>query len=263
MRTFVFIFLLVVASSCSRHDEWTTRTGLQVTEIREGEGSMASKGDLVFLLYEASFVGGKTFDVRKDPDSPFRFRFGIDTVLPGLEEGVASMRPGGRRILVMPPDLAYGPEGLNPTVPPDSWVRMDVELVEIEPVPPAPQQWYDGDLEIVATATGLQIVDFEIGEGESPNPGDWVTVHYSAFLDDGSVFDTTYYSGIPVEFRLDDDVIPGLAEGLLTMRVGGRRKLIVPPFLAYGDKGYGRQVPPNATLFYDVLLLDTNAEPSR
>ncbi len=167
------------------------------------------------------------------------------------------MRRGGKRILVLPPELAFGKEGRPGVVPPDQWVKFEVELVEIEPGPPPIVPWNDAGMEIVATNSGLQIVDFTVGEGDFPKVGDTVVVSYSGFLADGTLFDTTYHNRAPVEFVLDaQQLIPAWVEALLTMRVGGQRKIIVPPFLGYGAKGYGKSVPPNATLVYDIELLE-------
>jgi peptidylprolyl isomerase len=99
-------------------------------------------------------------------------------------------------------------------------------------------------------------VDFEVGKGEFPAPGGKVVVHYSGFLGDGTLFDSSYYKGTPLEFTVSTEhVIPGWVEGLLTMREGGKRKLIIPPSLGYGDRGFGKTIPPDATLIYDIELI--------
>jgi peptidylprolyl isomerase len=249
--------LLCLAASCSRGTTWTTRTGIKITEVKQGHGELAERGDIMSILYKASFVGGKTFDTQLDPDSPYRFRVGIGDMMPGLEEGIRTMRPGGKRIVVVPPELAYGKEGLKGTVPPDTWVRFEVELVSIEPMPPCPEEWNEAGKDIFTTPSGLQIVDFVIGKGEMPTKDSVVRVMYSAFLDDGSCFDSSYRTGVPVRIELaKHELIPGWYEGLLSMREGGQRKLIIPPFLGYGDKGFRGVVPPNATLTYDIELLE-------
>lgn len=258
LRTlFVLAAVLALFSGCDREDKWTTESGLQVTEIVEGEGELPEKGDILKLRYTGWYLDGKQFDSTEKLDEPTRVLFGRGDLLPGLEEGVATMRKGGKRILVLPPELAFGPEGRPGVVPPNQWVKFEVELVEIEPGPPPIVPWNDAGMEIVTTASGLQIVDFTVGEGDFPKVGDTVVVSYSGFLADGTLFDTTYHNRAPVEFVLDaQQLIPAWVEALLTMQVGGQRKIIVPPFLAYGAKGYGKSVPPNATLMYDIELLE-------
>jgi len=247
--------LIAVSLGCSNQDKWTTESGLQVTEVVEGEGELPGKGDILKLRYTGWYLDGEMFDSTDKLDGPAAVRFGRGDLLPGLEEGVATMRKGGKRILVFPPELAFGKEGRPGVVPPDKWVKFEVELVDIEPGPPPIAPWNDAGMEIITTNTGLQIIEFAIGEGDFPKVGDTVVVSYSGFLDDGTLFDTTYHNNAPVEFVLEaDHLIPGWVEALLTMRVGGQRKIIVPPFLGYGAKGYGKSVPPNATLVYDIEL---------
>jgi peptidylprolyl isomerase len=104
------------------------------------------------------------------------------------------------------------------------------------------------------TASGLAYLDQVIGSGPSPRAGGSVVVHYEGFLDDGTKFDSSRDRGQPAEFPLNG-VIPGFSEGLSTMKVGGRRTLIIPPQLGYGDKGAPPTIPPNARLRFEVELV--------
>ena len=82
-------------------------------------------------------------------------------------------------------------------------------------------------------------------------------VHYVGWFEDGRCFETTYWTGRPYQLEIKSSpLMEGWIQGLLTMRVGGERKLIIPPFLAYGEKGQGRKIPPNATLIFDMEVLD-------
>ena len=112
-----------------------------------------------------------------------------------------------------------------------------------------------GGIEI-KTASGLRYTDLVKGTGASPQQGQNVTVHYVGTLADGTKFDSSYDRGEPSTIRLaTDSVIRGWVEGLMTMRVGGKRKLIIPPDLGYGAKGRPPEVPPNATLIFEIELL--------
>lgn len=108
----------------------------------------------------------------------------------------------------------------------------------------------------VTTASGLQYTDLVVGTGPSPRRGQTAVVHYTGKLTDGTKFDSSRDKGQPYPFVMGTGpVIQGWHEGIATMKVGGRRELIIPPALGYGARGNGT-IPPNATLVFDVELLD-------
>ena len=109
----------------------------------------------------------------------------------------------------------------------------------------------------VKTPSGLAYVDLVKGNGAAPTSGKNVTVHYTGWLENGTKFDSSVDRGQPFTFRIGaGEVIPGWDEGVMSMRVGGKRKLIIPPQLGYGANGAGGVIPPNATLIFEVELLD-------
>ena len=111
----------------------------------------------------------------------------------------------------------------------------------------------------ITTASGLTIEDTVIGEGAAASAGRDLTVHYAGWLADGTQFDSSKEKQDPFEFTLGkSEVMAGWEEGLNGMRVGGTRKLVVPPQLAYGEEGAGDTIPPNATLTFEVELLSVS-----
>jgi peptidylprolyl isomerase len=114
-----------------------------------------------------------------------------------------------------------------------------------------------GDSKTVKTPSGLEYEDQEVGTGASPKPGQTAVVHYTGWLTNGKKFDSSRDRGEPFSFSIGrGQVIQGWDEGVLTMRVGGKRKLTIPASLGYGARGAGGVIPPNATLVFDVELLE-------
>lgn len=114
-----------------------------------------------------------------------------------------------------------------------------------------------GTIALETTPSGLRYHDIVVGEGATPKKGQKVIVHYVGTLESGQKFDSSRDRGQPFEFTLGvGQVIAGWDEALSTMKVGGRRMLIIPPNLAYGNRSVGSVIPANATLVFDVELLD-------
>lgn len=113
---------------------------------------------------------------------------------------------------------------------------------------------------IFVTGSGLGYVDILVGDGDLPGAGDIVSVHYTGYLVNGKQFDSSRERGSPFSFTLGKgEVIRGWDEGVASMRVGGKRKLIIPPKLGYGSRGAGDVIPPDAELIFDVELLEVSS----
>ncbi len=235
-------------------DLTATDSGLQYFDIVEGEGDMPVEGQDVVVNYAAWLQEGEEYVASSDTQGePLTFTLGSEMgVFPGWDEGVSTMRPGGKRYLVIPPELALGEAG-GGRIPPNATLIMEVELVEVKPLL-LPTEIDEGDF--TETESGLRYYDIVEGDGATAETGNTVTVNYTGWLTDNVKFDSSLDSGVPFPFTLNTGaVIPGWDEGVAGMKVGGIRQLIIPAELGYGDTGSG-VIPPGATLVFEVELLD-------
>jgi peptidylprolyl isomerase len=235
-------------------DLTTTDSGLQYYDIEVGEGDMPVKGQTVVIQYTAWLEDGNEYLASSTVmDEPFQFALGADpSVFPGWDEGVSTMQVGGRRQLIIPPELALGEQG-GGKIPPNATLIMEIELLELEELV-LPTEVDEDDF--TTTDSGLQYFDLEVGDGAEAATGQTVTVNYTGWLTDGVKFDSSLDGGQPFTFTLGQgDVISGWDEGVVGMRVGGKRQLVIPADLGYGAAGSGGVIPPAATLIFEVELL--------
>ncbi len=239
----------------------TTDSGLQYFDLVEGDGATPEEGGTVmtdYTIWVQDEDGGYRFVVSSEDSGPIPFTVGsFDTVFPGWDEGVRTMKVGGKRLLIIPSELALGPQG-GGDIPPDAKLVMEIGLVEANE--PVKMTEVDPD-DYTETDSGLKYFDIVEGDGDTPEEGQIVIVHYTGWLEDGTKFDSSVDRGQPFTFPIGTgSVIAGWDEGLATMKVGGQRQLLIPSDLAYGDGGSGT-IPPGATLIFDVELLDIAPAP--
>lgn len=221
----------------------------QVRDLVVGGGDEARPGDFVRVeftgwLYEH---GGRArqFDSSAANGGPFVFCLGAGTVIEGWEKGVPGMRVGGRRELIIPPEMGYGDRDM-PGVPPGSTLLFDVTMLEMPRV-----------------RTRI----LTEGHGEPAKNRDVVEVHYTGWVQDarggrGESFDTSRSSPRPFRAQLGAGALmPGWELGLLGMKVGEVRELVVPPELGYGNlarRGVNTTIPAGSTLIFEIALVALN-----
>jgi peptidylprolyl isomerase len=232
-----------------------TASGLEYYDIVKGDGAEAVKNGNVSTQYSLwvktdtanSFIGSS------DAAAPVSFVVGRgDVVFPGWEEGVTGMKVGGKRLLVIPAALGLGAQA-NGDIPANAILVMEIQLVTANEPRVATKV---DEKDYTTTQSGLKFYDLKVGDGASPTAGQTVVVHYTGWLVDGVQFDSSVDRAQPFSFKIGaGNVIPGWDEGVATMKIGGKRQLVVPPALAYGDTGSGSVIPPGATLIFEVELI--------
>lgn len=110
----------------------TTMDGLELKDTVEGTGTEAKAGQFVTVHYTGTLMDGKKFDSSLDRGEPFRFKLGAGQVIQGWEKGVAGMKEGGKRTLIIPPKMGYGDRGAPPVIPPNATLKFDVELLSVD-----------------------------------------------------------------------------------------------------------------------------------
>ena len=238
-------------------------SGLECWSIDEGVGDKPDPTDHVVVHYTGWLEDGTKFDSSYDRGAPAVFL--LNGVIRGWTEAVRDMRVGEKRKLRIPPKLGYGSSNNGP-IPANSTLIFDIELLEINPyakfakVPPMEQLPGDPVTGEASTSdSGLSWYDIVDSDGEKPaSPTSSVEVHYTGWLVDGTKFDSSVDRGQTISFALNG-VIAGWTEGVGSMSVGSKRKLVIPAHLGYGDRGAaGGLIPPGATLVFDVELISTS-----
>ena len=218
-------------------------TALEVTDIVDGDGPVATAGSTLVMQYVGVAQSTEVeFDASWDRGQPFTFTLGQGQVIRGWDDGIEGMAAGGRRELVIPADQAYGDTGSGDNIGPGETLVFVVDLIA------------------VATAPSVESTDLIVGDGATAERGQTLWVHYVGVSQStGEQFDSSWDRGNDQLFPFVlgvGQVIPGWDQGLVGMQVGGRRQLVIPPDLAYGDTGAGGGlIAPGETLVFVVDLI--------
>ena len=253
MRLVVILLILAVAGwmlvGCGGEESRTVAqypppvtlpSGLIIQDFRYGDGAELDRGDVFTVRYTTYLDNGSEVE----SEDAYTFIGGVRKVIPGLDQGISSMQVGGQRKLIIPPSLAYGDGGKPPNIPPNATLTMYLEVLSVA--------------EKQTTENGVKYVDLVDGWGDTPLAGDTLVVDYTGWLQStGFKFDSSLNEGRePMEFVFQGGkLIKGFDEGMLGMRVGGKRVIIIPPELGYGAEEK-ENIPAGSILIFEIDFLE-------
>lgn len=245
-------------------------SGLYIHTANAGSSEKPTLGSYLTLNYEGRLLDGTVFDGTKGQQITFDFPLG--STIKGWQEGIPMFGKGGTGTLIIPPDLGYGALASGP-IPGNSILVFDIEIVDWSDTPPMPQVDMSIDYseeieaylknkklkETLKTDTRMYVIVEQAGTDEKPTEESYLTLNYEGYLLDGTSFDGT--KGTPTTFNFPlSQTIMGWREGIPYFGKGGKGKLVIPPYIGYGEYGQG-DIPANAVLVFDIEIIDWSALP--
>lgn len=260
LYTFLFIgFLTILLSSCSVFQplkvgkEYRTKSGIRYTVTEKGKGEKPHKGQKIKLHYIGKLSTGKEFDNSYKRQVPLVFILGAGQVLEGIDQVLLKFPAGSKGTFFLPSKLGYGDKNFK-QIPPNSDLTFEFDFIEIIQ-PPVPFNTIGKDT--IALENGLKYIMVKSEQtGIKAETYKNITVHYTGYLENGNIFDSSVERGFPFQFQLGlGQVIRGWDIGISKLKKGEKARFIIPPHLAYGEKGFPPTIPPNTSLIFDIEVL--------
>lgn len=261
LKTVGIIAVLFTATNLLAQKIIETDSGLIIEIIEKGKGKLIEESANVTVHYTGMLTDSTEFDSSRDGD-PFNFTCKEGYVIAGFAEAMQYLRKGSVAHVTIPPELGYGSRS-SALIPANSTLIFDIEVIDMVPPPDPPKEFKVKNKDTVTTESGLQYIMVETNdEGAQAEKGKLVEVHYTGYLEDGTLFDSSVMRDEPIQFPLGyGRVIKGWDEGIALLHCGEKARLVIPGDLAYGASGRPPTIPPNATLIFDVELISvTNQE---
>ncbi len=259
-----FWVILAVFSGCKIQKTATDNTlktldsGIEYRITQQGDGNSIEKNDVVFAHYELRLEDGTIIDNSYDRGEPVYFKVGAGQVIKGWDQVFPVLQEGDKALLRIPPEWGYGDKAMG-DIPPNSLLIFNVEIIKVNKTPKP----YDlaEESEIMTIEDSLRYSIIEKGSGKELEYGMKVRIHYMGFLEDLTLFDSSYQREEPIEFVLGEGiVIKGWDLGIEKLRVGDKARFWIPHTYAYGIKGRG-PIPPATDLIFDVEVLAAFEKP--
>ena len=268
-----FIIITTVLISCSKEPEVTTlKSGLQYLDDSLGTGREAKADNLVSIHFKGWMVpkdtaselfsdwttdqskGMLSLGDSKMRNQPVKFILNSGSFIKGTDEGIVGMKTGGIRTIIIPSKLAYGEAGIG-FIPPNTDLKVVVELLEVKDKVVA-EMWKVDSTLFKSTPSGLKYAIISQGNGPAIELNKTVTIHYSGYLLNGTIFDSSVERDEPIMFVVGQgQVMPGWDEGMQLLKKGDKARFIIPPQLGYGEMQL-EKIPANSTLIFDTEVID-------
>jgi len=270
-KVLVFMLLLLIAG-CSRKPEVVTlKSGLKYADDTVGTGAEAKMGQLVTFQFTGWVIMKDSTELFKDwlkdstkmgyifastrmKNEPIKILLDGQSFIKGSDEGIAGMKVGGTRTIILPPsapDMHSQMSGM----PPHPRLKIEVTLLGVKP-PVIAKPWNVDTTKLKTTKDGLRYAIIQQGTGPNVADGNFVTVNYTGYLLNGDKFDSSVERETPFTFRVGyKAVLDGWEEGVKLLNKGAKARFILPPSLAFGPRMVGK-IPPNSTVVFDIEIVD-------
>jgi peptidylprolyl isomerase len=269
-KVFVLVLLLFIAG-CSRKPEVITlKSGVRYADDTVGTGTQAKLGDLIAVRLTGWILKDSTdifndwskdstkmkniFASTKMRPTPLKILLNGESFIKGSDEGIAGMKVGGTRTIVLPATKPNAHAEMD-AMPPHPALKLQIKLISTK-VPVIAKPWDVDTTKMQKTKDGLRYVIVQQGAGPDAVDGNIVSVNYSGYLMNGEKFVSSFDTEEPFDFKVGlHSVLPGWEEGIKLLNKGSKIRLIMPPALAFGDRMVGK-IPPNSTVMFDIEVLD-------
>ena len=232
--------------------EYTSGSGLKYIFFDVNKKAIkADSGDVVYVHYVGRLLDSTVFDDSYKRNEPISFPLGENKVIKGWDEGIQLMHVGDSALLTIPPEIGYGERDMG-VIPSNSTLVFTVKLVKVDK---AIKPYDVTGLDTLSLDSGLKFIRIMKGKGTAAKTGDRVYMNYTGYIN-GKKFDASYDRSGPLALVLGrHQVIPGWEMGIDGMKVGEKRRLLIPYPLAYGEQGHPPTIPGKSDLVFDVELM--------
>ncbi|XP_070836233.1 peptidyl-prolyl cis-trans isomerase FKBP10 [Chaetodon trifascialis] len=225
-------------------DIWNTEDKVQIRTLSKPASCnrTTAASDFIRYHYNGTLLSGEAFDSSYSRNATYDTYLGKGHLIKGMDEGLLGMCVGERRIVIVPPFLAYGESGSGTRVPPQATLVFEVLLVDV----------FNSKDDLI-----VEVKEVPEGCTRRTATGDYIRYHYNGTFQDGTAFDSSYQRNSTYNTYIGMGyVIQGMDKALQGLCIGEKRRVTIPPHLAYGEHGVGELIPSSAVLVFDIHVID-------